>query len=365
VAPRLLPGNTDSNNDTLPSGRLYEAIFIVEKSERMHGKTLEEVGFARPVGFEIKSIERPGTGHLQVTDDLRLQEGDRITFWAHTDTLPHLWSRIGLRTADQTFELSSGRHRHHLVEVIISPHNPAVGRRIEQIHAERTSLFGGNLVAISRGGKPVGSTNGNAIIRPGDNAILEVQDAFFYENRNEQWFKLIRRLRGFHIKRTDRAIVATVITMCMVTTVALQWLPLITAALLAVFAMVITGCMDIVHAVKSIDIPTIIILACAIGLESAVTQTGLSSAIASAIEMASGTDPYLALTAIFIGAVVMTNVITNPAAAAFMFPIAANLAADIGVSFMPFVIVLMLGCSYAFINPAGYQTNMMVFEPGG
>ena len=61
----------------------------------------------------------------------------------------------------------------------------------------------------------------------------------------------------------------------------------------------------------------------------------------------------------------MTNIITNPAAAAFMFPIAIDLATDIGVCLMPFVIVLMLGCSYAFINPAGYQTNMMVFKPGG
>lgn len=365
LAPRLLPGTPEPANGTLPSGRLYEATFIVEKSERMQGKTLEEVGFARPVGFEIKAIERPGTGSIPITDDLRLLEGDRITFWARTDTLPHLWSRIGLRTADQTFELSTSRHLHHLVEVVISPHNPAVGRPIAQIQAEQTSLFGGNLVAVSRGGKPVGTANGDAVIRPGDNAILEVQDTFFYENRNEEWFKLIRRLRGFHIKRTDRAIVATVITLCMVATVALQLLPLINAALLAVFAMVITGCMDIVHAVKSIDLPTIIILACAIGLESAVTQTGLSGAIASAIEMASGANPYLALTAIFIGAIVMTNVITNPAAAAFMFPIAVNLAADTGVNFMPFVIVLMLGCSYAFINPAGYQTNMMVLGPGG
>ncbi|WP_062399778.1 SLC13 family permease [Methanogenium cariaci] len=191
--------------------------------------------------------------------------------------------------------------------------------------------------------------------------------SFFYENRNEERFKLIRRLKGYHIKRTDRAAEATIITACMITTVALQWLPLLNAALLAVFAMLLTGCMSIGQATKSIDLQTIVILACAIGLESALTETGLSWAIADIIQSASGTDPYLALAAIFIGAVIMTNVITNPAAAAFMFPpIAFNLAVDLGVSFMPFVIVLMLGCSYAFINPpAGYQTNMMVYEPGG
>ena len=151
----------------------------------------------------------------------------------------------------------------------------------------------------------------------------------------------------------------------MVIIVALQWLPLLNAALLAVFAMLLTGCMSISQAARSVDMKTIIIIACAVGLESVLTETGLSGAIAGIIESASGTDPYLALTAIFIGAIIMTNIITNPAAAALMFPIAYNLAADLGVSFMPFIIVLMLGCSYAFINPAGYQTNMMVYEPGG
>jgi di/tricarboxylate transporter len=63
--------------------------------------------------------------------------------------------------------------------------------------------------------------------------------------------------------------------------------------------------------------------------------------------------------------VFMTNVITNAAAAAFMFPIAISMSAKLGVNYMPFVIILMLGTSYAFINPAGYQTNMMVQTPGG
>lgn len=362
---RLLPEKTNQTNGKTPSKRLYEAKFIVSTSERINGKTLKEAGFARPMGFEIKTIYRPKTGKLTITDELQLQEGDSITFWTDSETLPHLWSKIGLKTANQTFELSNDRHLHHLVEVIISPRNPAVGKTISQIHSDKTSVFGGNLVAISRGGKPVVSENEGTVVRQGDNAILEVQDAFFYENRNEKWFKLIRRLRGFHIKRTDRAAVATTITACMIITVALQLLPLINAALLAVFAMLLTGCMDSRQAIKSIDFQTVVVLACAIGLESALTQTGLSGAIATVIESASGTDPYMALTVIFIGSIIMTNIITNPAAAAFMFPIAINLATDIGVCLMPFVIVLMLGCSYAFINPAGYQTNMMVFKPGG
>ena len=71
-----------------------------------------------------------------------------------------------------------------------------------------------------------------------------------------------------------------------------------------------------------------------------------------------------ALAIIFIGAVVMTNVLSNAAVAAFLFPVALSLANNMGVSFMPFAMILMLGISYAFINPTGYQTNLMVQAPG-
>lgn len=78
-----------------------------------------------------------------------------------------------------------------------------------------------------------------------------------------------------------------------------------------------------------------------------------------------GDSPYIALAVVFLGAIVMTNLITNSAAAAFMFPIALAVATTLQVNFMPFVIILMLGTSHAFINPAGYQTNLMVYAPGG
>ena len=71
-----------------------------------------------------------------------------------------------------------------------------------------------------------------------------------------------------------------------------------------------------------------------------------------------------ALAIIFIGAVIMSNVLSNAAVAAFLFPVAVSLANGMGLSFMPFAMILMLGISYTFINPTGYQTNLMVQAPG-
>jgi di/tricarboxylate transporter len=78
-----------------------------------------------------------------------------------------------------------------------------------------------------------------------------------------------------------------------------------------------------------------------------------------------GKSPMIALAAVYIGTVLLTNVITNVAAAVLMFSVAVSLSTTLGVSFFPFAMILMSGASSAFINPAGFQTNLMVQKPGG
>ena len=86
--------------------------------------------------------------------------------------------------------------------------------------------------------------------------------------------------------------------------------------------------------------------------------------IADVLSALGGDSPFANLVIVFIGSIVMTNIITNAAVAAFIFPVALSMANTLEVSFMPFAMILMLGTSYAFINPAGYQTNLMVQGAG-
>jgi len=86
--------------------------------------------------------------------------------------------------------------------------------------------------------------------------------------------------------------------------------------------------------------------------------------LADVLGMLGGRNPFAALTIVFIGCVIMINVIASSAAATFMFPVALSIANNMGINFMPFAMIIMMGCSYAFINPAGYQTNLMVQGPG-
>jgi len=114
-----------------------------------------------------------------------------------------------------------------------------------------------------------------------------------------------------------------------------------------------------------VEWPIVVVLGAAVGLEAAVSGSGLSRMIANGLAAVGGGSPMAALAAVFIGTIVMTNIITNAAAAAFMFPVALTLANNLGVNFTPFAVILMVGASCAFVNPAGFQTNLMVQGPGG
>ncbi len=157
---------------------------------------------------------------------------------------------------------------------------------------------------------------------------------------------------------------ATLITLAMIVVATFGWMTMLNASLLAALAMVATGSLSIRDAGRSVDFGTLIVLASAVGLAAAVSATGLSDAIADLLARMGAGNPYVALTLVFIGTALLANLTTNAAAAAVMFPIALSLASHLQVNFMPFAIVLMMGSS-AFISPASYQTNLMVYEPGG
>ncbi|BBO87756.1 SLC13 family permease [Desulfosarcina ovata] len=343
--------------------RRYTAEFEVREGSRIVSRTLDDTGIVSGEDVQVLYIRR-GTGIL--TNDLmneKLTAGDLISFSADVDGMVTLWRTNALVPHLTLNPMQTERHTHHLVKAVVSRQSKTVGRRIaDLIRDANTCQY--KFVALSRDGQPVDGPLEETTIEAGDNAVLEVNDNFFYECQIDQDFALTKALKGFQLQRTDRAVEASLITLAMIVAVALGWMSMLNASLLASGAMLLTGCLPLHTAARSIDWGTLVVIACAIGLESAVTQSGLAGQIAALLAAMGGHHPQLALAVIFLGCSVMTNVITNNAAAAFMFPIALSTAGQLGVSFMPFAITLMIAASCAFITPTGYQTNLMVWGPG-
>jgi di/tricarboxylate transporter len=364
VGPRLLASRSATASEGEPAGRQYRAEFEIGAGP-LAGKTLEAAGLAHASDFTLVEWKRAREDEL-AEETAPLQPGDRLSFAADAEAVGALWATVGLqpnsdlRSGAKHGSSTQQRFRCSLVEAVVAEGSSFDGRVADAISAENV-----NLIGLSRDSRSPAGPLHNLVIQHGDIVALEVAPAFFYAERQQEHFSLIRRLRNVQVPRTERATLALIITGAMVALAAFGVMSMLNAALLAVAAMLITGCVTYRAAWNSIELETLVVLAAAIGLEAAVTASGLSQVIADLMTAVAGSNPYVALAVVFLGCIVMTNLITNAAAAAFIFPIALAVAGDLGVNFMPFVIVLMLGTSYAFINPAGYQTNLMVYRPGG
>ncbi len=361
IGTRLLPKEKEPDGAAV-ARRMYRSELKVEPNSNLEGQTLEQAGLAKPVGYRLESVVRNGAV-LAIAADLRLQGGDILTFFAPADILPGLWTTVGLAPIYAT-AMKTQRYEHRLVEVVIAATATAVGHKIPELPLPG-SPYEAMLVGVSRNGKAPEQALGDLRLETGDAAVLEVNDSFFYENRRETDFILTKILEGYRVQRVNRAMIATIITVVMVALAAFSVTSMLNAALLATGAMLLTGCLTSNRAWRSVDWQILVVLGAAVSLESAVTESGLSQLIATGLSAVGGTSPMAALAAVFVGTIVMTNIITNAAAAAFMFPVALSLANHLGVNFTPFAVILMVGASCGFINPAGFQTNLMVQGPGG
>ncbi|HKU74030.1 MAG TPA: SLC13 family permease [Pyrinomonadaceae bacterium] len=359
IGSRLLKDRTDSQTGL--KKRTYRSEFRIENS-RLNRKTLEQAGLAHPVGFTVESVTRNGTT-MKPLPSIMLETGDLLAVSAPADVLPGLWTTIGLVPAYATTMLSH-RHEHQLVEVVLSADSPAIGHKVGDLPLPH-SPYQLMLVGVSRNGQAPREPLAEFRLEAGDAGVVEVDDAFFYENRRESDFILTKRLEGFRVQRIDRAVVAIVITVGMVLLAATGITSMLNAALVAAMAMLLTGCLTIDRLWQSVDWQTIVVLGAAVGLESAITGTGLARETANLFAVIGGRSPMMALTVVYVGTVVLTNVITNAAAAVIMFSVAVSLSTSLGLNFFPFAMILISGASCAFINPAGFQTNLMVQRPGG
>jgi len=363
VASRLF-SKADSNKNACssPTRRRYLTEFRVQANSNLDGRTPEAVGFASMADARLLSIRRNGIQIVPATDQ-KLRSADVLVFTASSEAVAALWTTIGLVPVYGN-TMKSSRHQHQLVEVVVSARSPTVGRRISDLPSPN-SPYEAMLLAISRDGQAPGRSLTDLRVEVGDAVVLEVNDSFFYEERHQTDFIIIKPIEGYLVKRVNRAITASLITISMIALAATGTISMLNSALLATLAMLATGCLNSEQAWRSLDWKTLVVMGTALGLESAITGTGLAEGIAKLCSILGSHSPRVGLGVVFVITIMLTNVISNVATAAFMFPLALSMSEMLGVSFKPFAMIIMVAASCGFINPAGSQTNLMVQKDAG
>jgi di/tricarboxylate transporter len=363
VARKLLPDRTIDLTH-LEDPRQYTVEMAVSPSGPLVGKSIEDAGLRHLPGLYLMEIHRRDNILAMVEPAERLEADDHLVFVGVVGSVVDLQRIPGLQLATrQVFKLDSHRAQRCFAEAVVSVTCPVVGQTIRE--GRFRNRYDAVVIAVSRNGERVPGRIGDIEVRAGDALLLETVPSFVDQQRNSRDFYLVSRLDGEGPPTTTQAPIAVTILVGMVVLATTGLLTMLQAALIAAAAMLLTRCCSEETARRSLDWALLITIGASFGLGSALQATGAADGIAKGLLAEAGPSPLLALVLVFGAATLLSELVTNNAAAVIVFPIAVSTATQLGVNPMPFVIALMMAASASFATPLGYQTNLMVYGPGG
>ena len=363
---RLLPERTDMLEEISASPREYIVEMRVADDCQFVGMHVEEAGLRHLHGLYLHEIVRGSDIIAPVQPDHVILAGDVLSFSGVVSTIVDLERLPGLiPVADPGYEHQLSVQREHmLTEAVVSPTAPIIGRSI--VESNFRALYNAAVVAVHRGGTRLSGRIGDVVLRSGDTLLLQTGPHFADAHRNNRDFFLVSSIEDSQPLRYDRAVLSLVLLSIMIVLLTTQAIPTVLAAFLIAGAMIVGRCISVASARQALELQTLFAIAGAIALGLALLNSGAVHAIAhSTVSTVGQWGPYAVLAALAVLTMLFTEIVTNTAAAALMFPLGVATALDLGVDPRPFVMVVALIASASFLTPIGYQTNLMVYGPGG
>jgi di/tricarboxylate transporter len=366
VSHRLLPSRKGFVEKLTESSREYLVNMRVQPDCRLDGQSVQEARLRQLPGLFLVEISREGEAISPVPPDQILRANDILTFTGVIGTIVDLERIPGLVAvpADKTEASAAARRARTMCEAVVSPTSPVIGISIRD--ADFRARYNAVVIAVHRGGERLAGKVGDIALCPGDTLLLQTGPHFARANRNNPDFLLVGGLDDARPVRHDRAMVSLGLLMLLVVLMVSGVVGIVVAAFLIAGLMVLTRCISVADARRSVDWQTLITIAAAFGLSKALVNSGLVPAVGRVfVELTRTLGPYGVLAAVYLMTSLFTEVITNNAAAALVFPFAVAISGDIGANPRPFVMAVAFAASASFMTPLGYQTNLMVYGPGG
>jgi len=370
VAPKLLPDRTPPMADTSP--RIFSAQLHVKEGGFADGKSLSEVLAKADGNLRIEKIQRTDSLFLAKLPSVKLQPGDRLFVKDSPDNLKHYEQLLGATL----FNISDSEHPvdeetplkaegQQLAEVVVTRGSPLHLRSLAA--ARFSSSYGLLPLALHRARAPSSQVTGdlNLIrLRAGD--VLLVQGSGEAISNLKESASMLVLDGTTTLPQTHHAKRALTIMAFVVLAAALGILPIAVSALVGLGLMIATGCLAWRDAVNALSIPVIMIIVAALALGKALMGTGMADYVAvSFVNVASGMPAPVILSGFLALMTLITNMVSNNAAAAIGTPIGISIAQQLGVSPEPFILAVLFGANMSFATPYGYQTNLLVMSAGG
>lgn len=351
----LLPHSETHEQDDLP----YFLEAKVERGSPLIGKSIAQNNLRALRKLFLAEVVRNGVTIPSVTPDLLLLENDRLLFCGDVESVATLQEIPGITLYGQ----------HHLngqsfIEVVVSQSSSICDKTLKS--SQFRERFDAVVVAIRRGHERLEGGLGSIALAAGDTLVLVPGKGFQSARQaHNKEFVLINDLdSSAKLDRSKSAMVllgfAAIISLSL-----LGVIPIIKGLAGYLVVMLFIGAVGIGELRRRFPIDIVMIVGSALCLAQLMMSSGLSQEIGNGfIHLFHGSGPLGALIATYLLTLLLTELITNNAAAALAFPLGYSMAVGYGVDPMPFIMAVLFGASASFISPYGYQTNLLVYSVG-
>ena len=370
IAPRLLPDRTPLMSDTTP--RIFSAQLHVKEGGFSDGKTLSAVLKKTDGQMRVDKIQRSESLFLAKLPQVKIQPGDRLFVKDSPENLKLYEQQLGAtlynisdveHPVDDEFPLQAGGQQ--LAEVVVTRGSPLHLRTLAA--ARFSGSYGLMPLALHRARAPSSQVTGdlNTIrLRAGD--VLLVQGSSEAIGNLKDSGSMLVLDGTTNLPETHHAKRALSIMAGVVAFAALGILPISVSAVLGLGLMIATKCLSWRDAVGALSIPVIMIIVASLALGKALLGTGMANYLAMGfVTMTSALPPAMILAGFMLLMALLTNIVSNNAAAVIGTPIAIGIAQQLGVPAEPFILATLFGANMSFATPYGYQTNLLILSAGG
>lgn len=322
------------------------------------GKTVEEAGLRNLGHLFLAEIVRGDYVVAPVEPDRFVNEGDILVFTGDVTRVDLLARFAGLRI-----------HAHpdlgldNLVEVVVAANSMLARRTIREV--DFRSNFDAAVIAVRRGDQRLGGSMGNTRLEVGDALVLVVGQDFEKRNNVSRNFVIVSKTEVQKFVDPRKSWLSMMGFMAVITLSAFGVVDFLKGMLLLLALFLVTGLAKVADLRRNVPWELIMIIASSLVISEVMINTGTAKHLAAGLQFGSvHFGPYGALAMLLLGTWLLTELMTNNAAAALAFPVALGLAEQLGLSPMPFVMAVLYGASCSFVTPYGYQTNLMIMAPG-
>jgi di/tricarboxylate transporter len=366
VSPRLLPNRKDMLETIGESVREYLVEMSVQPNCPLVGKSVREAGLRRLPGLFLVEIVRGGRIIAPAEPDEVLMAGDQLAFAGAVQTIVDLERIPGLVPVTEAGHRASFAERRgqRYCEAVVSSTSMLIARNIRD--ANFRALYNAAVIAVHRGGERLTGRIGDIVLRAGDTLLLQTGPHFFEANRNNPDFYLVSSLeqaRPVLHERTGIAIGLLVLLVVLLVFGGSVGVRPVIAAFVVAGLMMLTRCISVGDARRKVSLDVLLTIAAAFGLGKALEASGAAQDLGDMIVSLTGRGGGLAL--VYIVTIALSIFITSKAAAVLIFPVAMVIADHLGVNPRAFAIAVASAAASSFASPISYQTNTMVYGPGG